>query len=331
LAVSKLEKLRYIDEHNTNLVTGYRFPEFVGVSEIAPIIDTTQEAGKFPKFGPEAMMVYPEIRRPFMSPRVRINQSMSYGSYTTDEVGVEVAIYDRERRAVPEKIRPRYEENKVKLGEQVIQLWMEYSTATILQDPSRYAAGCVEAITGANQWRDKINSDPWADMTRWLTILKYNVGKEFKDLSIALGAPAMLALIQHPATIDRFARGTVANEVGIANMLGCRSVRMFSGMYVTEMLDAEDPDSAVMTDLWGDVALAYYKVDDPQIGDPVAAAIPRVEGAKVVTEYRDERHTCDIKAVDDNFGFVQVSNRRLVFATGVSGASTATPPSLNVQ
>ena len=319
MAVSKLEKLRYVDEHNTNLVTGYRFPEFVGVTEIAPIIDTTQEAGKFPKFGAEAMMVYPEIRRPFMSPRVRINQTMSFGTYATDEVGVEVAIYDRERRAVPDKVRARYEENKVKLGEQVIQLWMEYSIATILQDPTRYASGCVEALTGANQWQDKLNSDPWADMTRWLTTLKYKVGKDFKDLSIALGAKGMLALIQHPKTIDRFARGTVANEVGIANMLGCRSVKLFSGMYVTDMLDAEDPDSAVMSDLWGDVAVSYYKVDDAQIGDPVAAAIARVDGAKVVTEYRDERHTCDIKAVDDNFGFVQVSNRRLVLATGVAG------------
>lgn len=319
MAPGKLEKLRYIDEHNTNLVSGYRFSEFVGVSEIAPIVSTTQEAGKFPKFGPEATMIYPEIRRPFMSPRVRINQTMGFGSYATDEVGVEVAIYDRERRAVPAKVLPRYEENKAALGAKVIQLWMEYSIATILQDPTRYASGNVEVITGANQWRDKVNSDPWADMTRWLTIEKYRVGKEIKDLSLALGGKNYLALIQHPKTIDRFARGIVANEVGIANMLGCKSVKMLSGMYTSELLDAEDPDSAVFTDLWGDVAICYNKVDDPQIGDPLAAAIMRVEGQPVVTEYRDERHTCDIKAVDDNFGFVQVSNRRLVLATTVSG------------
>jgi hypothetical protein len=315
----KLEKLRYIDEHNTNLVSGYRFPEFVGVTEIAPLVGTTQEAGKFPKFGAEATMIYPEVRRPFMSPRVRINQTMGFGTYATDEVGVEVAIYDRERRAVPEKVRGRYEENKVRLGEQVIQLWMEYSIAAILQDPTRYASGNVEALTGANVWRDKVNSDPWVDMTRWLTIAKYRVGKEFPDLSIALGAPNYLALIQHPKTIERFARGAVPNEVGIANLLGCKSVKMLTGMYTSELLDPEDPDSAVFADVWGDVALTYYKVDDPQIGDPLAAAVMRVEGAHVVTEYRDERHTCDVKAVDDNFGFVQVSNRRIVLATNVAG------------
>jgi hypothetical protein len=319
VAAGKLERLRYIDEHNTNLVSGYRFPEFVGVSEIAPIVPRTQEAGKFPKFGAEATMIYPEIRRPFMSPRVRINQTMGFGSYATDEVGVEVAIYDREKRAVPEKVRPRYEENKAKLGAQVIQLWMEYSISVILQDPTRYASGNVEVLTGANVWHDKINSDPWADMTRWLTIEKYRVGKEFKDLSIALGPANYLALIQHPLTIERFARGTVANEVGIANTLGCKSVRMLTGMYTSDLLDPEDPDSAVFADVWGDVALTYYKIEDAQIGDPLAAAIMRVEGLPVVTEYRDERHTCDIKAVDDNFGFVQVSNRRIVLATNVAG------------
>ena len=314
-----LDRLRFVDEHNTNLVSGYRFPEFVGVSEIAPIVPTAQEAGKFPKFGPEAMMVVPEVRQPFRSPRVRINQSMASAGYTTDEVGAEVAIYDRERRAVPEKARTRYEENKSKLAAQVIQLWMEYSIASVLQNASTFAVGNVETITGGNQWKDKINSDPWADMTRWLTILKYKVGKEIRELSLALGPKAWMALLAHPKTIERFARGIVPNEEGIANTLGCRSVKMLQGMYVTDMLDPEDPDSAVITDLWGDVAIAYLKIDDPQIGDPLFAATPRVEGYPIVTEYRDERHRCDVKAVDDNFGFVLVSSRRAVLALTVAG------------
>lgn len=324
LAADKLSSLRQVDPHNTALANGYRNPAMVGVTDIYPIVRTPKEAGKFTNWGPEPYIPIDKLRTAMGAKRLRIDVSNASGAYQTAQFEVEVPIYDRELAEIIDDDRETYIEKKTLRGQKVSQLGMEVAIANRLQDATKYDAAFTTVLAGANQWQDTVNSNPLNDLRTWIRKLRLSLNVDQRELAVGIGPKTYEALTDHPKVLSRTVgtTGKDPDETRIAEMLRVGSVKVLAGSYAITV-DETTPDNNVFADLWGDVVVVYRPApakSDPET--PLPGAVVRKDGFSVVEEYIDASVSggpAIIKVTKDNWGIVQVSNKRLFLAKNVSG------------
>lgn len=316
--MSKLKTLRVVDEHATNIMSGYRRPELAAVNKIWPIIDVNSEKGKFMEFAADQSVVRQNLERALGDERKRIDVRVGSGEYGTDEMSLEIPIFDREIKNVPEERRQKYRDHKAQIVQGVHLLAMEYAAAQILKDPVKYDDSCTEALSGTAQWKDGA-SNPYKDLRRWLRIMAGKLGVPMNQLSVAMASKPFEAIQDHTLTTNRLApTGREATPEVIANIVGCKSVDLLFGQYASSF-NPDDPKDVTFSFIFDDEVIVYLEIDDPGVGDPLWGGIARVGGYPIATEYRDEKISADILASDDNYGVFQQSNKRGFLARTVSG------------
>jgi hypothetical protein len=323
IIADKLADLREVDIHNSNLVSGYRNDDFVGVESIAPIVPTPKEAGVYPIWSPSPYIPIEKLRVSMGSKRVRIDMSTTKGAYAIARYEVEVPIYGWELKEIVEQNHDTFVEKKTLRGEDVVQLGMEVAISTALQDPTSYDSSVVDVVTtSTQQFMDTINCDPIARMRYAINVAarKLNVRKE--RLAVAFGPLTWEAFCDHPKVLGR-AVGQTGNEPStgrIKEILQVGEINLLSGTYAVT-IDEINPDEMVTADLWGDVVLIYLPVRKPNPGDPLPAAIARLEEVPYVDEYADKTVAGDalIKVTHDAWGLVRGSNKRIYMIKNASG------------
>lgn len=310
--MSKLKKTRVVDVHASQLVSGYRAPEFVAVSKILPIVDVSSEAGQFMEFAADASVIRQNLKRALGDDRHRIEMRVGSDKYATNEFSVEVPIYDRELRSVPEERKQDYRDKKAILGEKTQQLLMEYTAAQILKDPAKYHANFTAALAGVNQWKET-TSKPIKNLRDALRAVSFSTGIPVASLGIALAPKPWEALQDHAEIRDRVKyTGSDVTTQWLAQALQCGSVDLLAGMYASAF-DADDPANVTFTNIFDDEVMVFPVIDKPTVADPLPGCIARHEDYPIVTEYRDEPKSADIIAVDDNWGVHWKSSQRRIY------------------
>lgn len=316
--MGKLAKNRVVDAHASQLAAGFRKPEFTAVNKIYPIVDVSTESGKFMQFAADAFVIQQNLERALGDDRKRIEMRVGSGSYNTAEVSVEVPVYDREIKNVPEQRRQDYRDKKTELAQARQLLLMEYTAAQILKDPAKYDAANTAALTAGNQWKET-TSTPYANLRSWLRTISFKLGLPVSELSVAFAPKPWESLQDHAHTQDRIKyTGKEPSQALIAGILGCKAAELLAGMYATSF-NPDDPTDVTFANIFDDEVLVYHEVANPSVAEPLWGGIARMEGYPIVTEYRDEPKSADIIACDENWGVFQLSNKRGFLARTVSG------------
>lgn len=315
--MGKLKSNRVVDPHATQLVSGFRAPEFTAVRKIWPIVSVNKETGKFMQFAADASVLRTNMKRALGDDRKRIEMRVGSGSFATAEFSIEVPLYDRELRNVVEGMEGTYRDKKALIGMSSHQLLMEYTIAQLIQDPTKYDVNNTVALAGGDQWKET-TSTPFADMRGWVRFMSHRLLCPTSELSIAIGSKPWESLQDHADTQEKVKyTGKEASYAWLASVLDIKEVVPLPGMYVDSVDDA-NPDDVTGIDIFGDVLIVYREIAQPTAADPLWGAIARL-GEPTVTEYRDEPRSADIIAVDDEWGVCQNSNKRGFLVRTVSG------------
>lgn len=316
--MGKLAKNRVVDAHASNLASGYRAPDLIGLKKIMPIVPVSSEAGKFMVFGADANVIRAGLERALGEDRKRIEMRVGSGSYNTAEVALEAPIYDRELKNVPESRRQDYRDKKTLMVERYHQLGMEFAIATILRNAATYNVNNTTALTGTNQWSNAA-STPYANLRTALRVVSAALGIPTTELSVAIAPKPYESLQDHAQTQDRVKYTGKEPDLGFfASALNCKSFDLLSAMYASSF-DPKDPLNVTFSNIYDDEVIVYYDVPNPNAGDPLFGGVARVEGYPIVTEYRDEPKSADIVACDENYGIFTLNPRAAFLYRTVSG------------
>lgn len=316
--MGKLKSLRLVDSHASQIMSGYRKPELGAINKIWPIIDVDTEKGKFFEFAADQSVIRAGLERALGDERKRVDVRVGEGAFSTDEVSLEIPIYDRELDNVPEERRQRFRDHKAQVVQGIHLLNLEFNVAAFLKDATKYDASVTEALTGTNQWKDP-GSNPYKDMRRWLRTMAGKLGVPPTSLSIAMALKPFEALQDHAKTEGRLApTGREATPQVLANIVGCKAIEILGGMYASSF-NPDDPKDVTFSFIFDDEVITFLEIEDPGAGDPLWGGVARKKGYPIATEYREERISADILASDDNYGFFQQSNKRGFLARTASG------------
>lgn len=322
IAADKLSQLRQVDEHNSNLQSGYRNRNFVGL-RMWPIVSSRKESGKYTEFGPSPYINKDKLKTGLGSKRVRVDFTTATGTYATDRFEVDVPIYDRELEEIADSDLDAFVEAKTMLGQDVSQLAMEAFIAGLISDPTQYASGFSITNSGTSQWKDTTNSDPIAQLRAGVMKIANQLGVAYDQLAIAVDPKAWQALSDHPKVLTRIQYnpqgGTaVLTQSALAAIFNVKQVDILSAQYPVTV-DPNDPTATVFAFLWSDVAVVYLPIEKPTFASPLWGAIVRKEGYPYVDEYRDASIDAVIKTSRDNWGVTQRANNRGYLISAASG------------
>ena len=306
VAADKLGQLRQVDEHSTNLISGYRNKNFVSLN-IFPIVSVAKESGKFTEFGPAPFIQKAALANALGAKRLRLDYTTATGSYFTNRADIEVPIFDRELDEIADSDRADFIEQKSYLGEDVVQLAMEFEVAGVISDPAQYAAGFTVTLTaGTTSWKNA-GSTPVSDIRTGVRKLSNQLGVGYKDLAIAITPKVWEALSDNAAILQRIqytpapGQPAVLTTDALAAIFGVGRVDVMSAQYPITV-DPSDPTATVYSFLWGDICVIYLPIAKPNFGSPIAGAIVRREGYPWIDGYRDFTIDADIKVTRDNWG-----------------------------
>jgi len=305
VAADKLSQLRQVDEHSTNLLSGYRNETLVGI-RIFPIVEVQKESGKFTEYGPSPFLQKSQLQKAMSSDRISVDFTTASGSYFTNRAEIEVPIYDQELEEIADSDLDSFVEKKSMLGEDVVQLAMEYEVSSILSDVNQYASGYTVTLAGSTQWK-QTTSTPLTDLRTAVRKIALANGKSYKQLGIAFTPKAWEAISDHAQIQAKIQYGagpanpSVVTEKALADVFGVGRVDILAAQYPIT-LDPQDPTATVFDFLWGDVVLVYVINEKPNISTPLPGAIVRKVGYPWVSEYRWEKKDCIYKVVRDNWG-----------------------------
>lgn len=318
--MGKLRSNRVADPHVSSILSGFRVPQFVGVNKIFPIVRVKSEAGKFMQFAADASVVRQNLQRALGDRRSRIEMKVGAGTYGTTESGIEVPLFDRELKNVPDDLHDAYRMKKAELAQQTQLLLMEYTVAQILKNSANYDGAYTTALAGVNQWKDP-GSVPYTNLRSWLRSVKASTGIPVDQLSIAFAPKPLEALQEHADTRDRVKYVGKDADLGyLATALRCKECVELTGNYASAF-NPDDPTDVTFTDIYDDEVIVYYEVpnETPSVIDPLWGGVARVDGYPIETEYRDEPVSADVIAVDENWGVFRLSNKRGFLGRTVSG------------
>jgi hypothetical protein len=316
--MGKLAKNRVVDEHASQLASGFRAPDLVAVGKIFPIVDVTTESGKFMTFGADASVIRTGLERALGDDRKRIDMRVGTGSFNTAEVGLEIPLYDRELKNVPESRRQDYRDKKTLIVQRYHLLGMEYGIASIIRAAGSYDVNHTLALAGTSRWSDPA-STPYRNLRDWLRIQSFALGVPVSALSVALAPKPWESLQDHAQTLDRVKyTGKEASPEWLAAVLSCKSIDLLNGMYASSF-DPKDPSNVTFSNIYDDEVIVYLEIANPSVGDPLWGGVARVDGYPVVTEYRDEPKSADVIASDENYGIFVQDNKRGFLARTVTG------------
>jgi hypothetical protein len=314
--MSRTDDVRVVNPHETAIVSGYRDPRLVGVSEIFPIVEVGKERGSYTEYGPDASILRQGLEQPLGAGRPSIDVTIAKGDFACVKMGVNVPYYDEERNeaANPEQLG----EKKSKLGQSTHLMFMENAIAQYCSNSANFDPAMTEALVGTARWDDFTNSDPVSDMVRWLSNLELRRDREQDELSIGLGPAVWNKIRLHPKLKVTLANGDTrpATKEDVAAKVGCKEIKILRGKYAVTV-DRKDPRNTIFAHLWGKIALVYEALTAPSMDDPLWGCIVREKGFPEVTEYRDNEKDADIKAVKDKWGVHVRANNRAFLGTTI--------------
>ncbi|KEQ23422.1 major capsid protein [Paenibacillus tyrfis] len=285
-----LAKNRLVDPILTNVAIGYKNAEYIG-DALFPIAPVDKEAGKIPKWGPEAFRIY-NTRRQIRSKSNRIEIDATTLPYSLEEETLEAPIDDRELEEAADVLK--LEMSRTKILTDNIQLRKEKDQADRAQNAANYSTSHVETLSGSDKLSDP-TSKPIEIIGDAKSTIRSSIGLYPNVLQI--GASVYEKLKEHPAILEKikYSQKGIATADLLAQIFEVSKVVVGKAVYA-------DRDG-VMHDVWGNsMTLAYVPEGVGDIWVPAFGYTMRKKGRPQTSKYRDETIKSNVIHVADVYG-----------------------------
>lgn len=242
--MGRLSKLRVVDPVLSALATGYSNAEFVG-HHLLPYVDVDKEAGKIPKFGKEAFIVYATERALRAKSNRIVPEDIGQVDFALDEHDLEYPIDYREdaEAAFPLQAHATYRVTEA------IRLRHEKMVADILQNPASFPTGNKIALSGTSSFDDDA-SDPEGVVDDGKAAVRSKIAKD--PNTMVIGYATFRRLKRHPKlkAILSDDRPRLVQLEDLKEIFEIPNIHVGRSVYQT--------DAGVQADIWGDTIVMGY-------------------------------------------------------------------------
>lgn len=273
---------RVIDPILSNVVTGYRHPEHVGI-ELFPRVPVVVTAGKIIQFGKDAFRLYSSARAPGTATK-RVQFGYEAGTYGLTNHALEANVpieHQRDAERVPGINLATGAVNGIMRIESLI---LEKEQADLARNAAKYDANHKVTLAGTDKWSDYGNSDPIGDINTAREAVRSTTGVYPNKIEIP--AKVFDVLCEHPKILDkiRYTQTGVVTEQILAVLLKVDKV------VVGKAIAFDDADASI--DIWGtDVILAYVPNGASSLQEPSFGYTYTMQGSPNVEQPYYERQT----------------------------------------
>ncbi len=299
--------------HETNLVSGYSQPGFVGATDMAPNVDVSSERGEWREYGADGMqLIEGGIEMPTGMDRKEIEIEVGKDAFTTVKVGLEARVYDDEQETEDYDV---IKERKLAAVANGILLYVEYLVSKIVQNVANFAGGFSDTkVLATARWNDYVNSDPTADIRTGCLALEDTHEVDRPEFVVGLPMDVWLIASNHPKLQQPIPGTAIAQPPTLeylAKLWNVKQVKVLFGKYSYNVGDKKDPRNWRFKRLWTNCVVIYRPITKPNPQSPLWLARPHRQGyPKVMPPYRDNRKDADVYPTNDKFGVLQRANNR---------------------
>lgn len=272
-----LAALRERDDVLTKIALGYKQGAFIG-ERIAPVVYTTKEGIKVPKFGRGAFVEYDTERAVGAASNIITLDKGGYLPVVLEEHDLAAGVDYREQAEARFDLHAKAT-RRVTAG---IQLKQEIETARLIQDKAVYESGHSKDLSSTKQWSDG-TSDPLTDIADAKEVVRAACG--VRPSVLVLGASVFHALTKNTAlrnALSANADKTLLTREQITRLLDLDEIII--GEAVASVDGRKQPK-----DIWGNFASLIVRPTAQSAGndegEPSFAYTFRRHGMPVVDRY----------------------------------------------
>jgi hypothetical protein len=177
MPIQSLTRARVQDPVLTNIIWGYRQPQFIG-TRMLPLVPVGTRSGRILKFGKEDFALYNTRRSPGgtilrVQSQYADDQYLLYQDAIAEEIPLE--LFEEALNGAA-RINLRNSGPKKSMRKNTLRL--EKDIADLVQDASRYETSCTVALSGNDRWDvyGQAASNPSEDIRAWKEAVRAQMG-----------------------------------------------------------------------------------------------------------------------------------------------------------
>jgi len=288
-----------VDKILTQYSIMYRNANYIN-ELILPVLKVIEKSGKFAIYGKDNLRPY--TGGIYRAPGTRahtVDYSVSQGTYMCNEKALEKLVPDEYVINTDDPYDPRRDAVAVIMDN--IAVNQELALSTTLADATVITQNTT--LTGTDQWSDKTNSDPFADIETAIDAVRTATGK--RPNTMVLGYDAYQALKSHPDVREqlKYTNGGQFSEEAVVAFI--KSYWKLENVFIGDAVynSADDGQTDSLTSVWGAHCWLMYRASRPSMMMPTFGLTLQDIPTKV-DSYREEGNVSDVfrvrKSYDQN-------------------------------
>ena len=272
----------YNDPLLSNLAKGYR--PFGHINEmILPSYPVKLPTAKIGVYGGENLRIVTTIKAAEGTTPVVTSNITQATAYTLEEHALKAMASDKEKENQEKPFDVR--RDKMELVMDLLSVSREYGLANYMNDDANFTNSTT--LSGTAQWGGSAD-DPIGDIATAVGTVADAVNVPDEKVSLVMSMPVWRIFRTLDEVKDllgfKYNQTKVLQPQQIAEALGVKQLLLARGRYNS----AEDGQTDVFANLWGNHCWAGYFADSPKIKDVPFGYTPRRKAALVVDRWRDE-------------------------------------------
>jgi len=293
----------HIDGLLTNVAVEYKNTNFIARS-LFPKCPVAKPSDKYAIFGKGEFRVEANIIRAPGDTSREVDFTLSTDSFSCKSYAEKIALPDEVVRAADNPINPRVRFTNKLMRKMLLD--EEYRLAAMAQSGTYMTQNVT--LAGVNQWSDKVNSDPEANVETGKAAVLVATG--ILPNTMAMGYQVWQQLKMHPDLRDviKYSQKGILTEELAAEFFGVDRVIVGKCLYET----AKEGQTSVLSYVWGKTVILAYVEPNPS---PEAATLGYtfMDIDHEVSVWRDEdrkstmircEYSADQKIVDAKAGYL---------------------------
>jgi len=288
----------HIDAVLTGISIAFKNPGFVA-DVVFPLVPVKHESDKYYIYGKERFDIPSALRAP-KSAYKRVDWSVSTGTYSCEEYGLEEPIDDRERDNADEPLN--LDIDTTEFLTDMLLLNREKRVADKLSDTTVLTQNVT--LSGTSQWSDYTNSDPIGNVETGKNTINSNAG--LNPNLMVMSREVFIKLRHHPQILER----VKYSERGVLTIELLQAVFEIDKIVIAESLynTAKKGQTASLSRVWGKHCILAFVTPRPGIKQ-VSLGYAFQARAFQTEKYRDDKIKSDVIRVS------HIVDERVVSAT----------------
>lgn len=274
----------------------YRNENYIA-EQIMPVLKVKEKTGKFAKYGKENLRTY--ANQIYRAPGTRahtVDYSVSQGSYSCFERSLEKLVPDEFVNNTDDPYDPKRDATAVLLDN--ILANQESVLATAMSDTAIISQNVT--LSGTNQWSDKTNSDPIANIRTAITTVRTATG--LRPNTMVIGITAWEDLKDHPDVREqlKYTNGGQPSDDQLSAWV--KSYFRLNDVFIGDAVNniAEEGQTDSLADIWGGHCWLLHRTAAPTLMK-ATFGLTLADVPTMVDVYREEPKLADVVRVRKSF------------------------------